>query len=44
MYRSPVKGAMHPEGKTCAIAVFSAEVDGRKIHMQAAVIPRQVLP
>jgi hypothetical protein len=38
------KRAMHPEGKTCATAVFDARVDGRKTHMQAAVTPRQVLP
>lgn len=38
------KGAMHPEGKTCATAVFDAEVDGKRTRMLAAVAPRQVLP
>ena len=40
------KGAMHPEGKTCATAVFDAEVDGKRTRMLmlAAVAPREVLP
>ena len=38
------KGAMHPEGKTCATAVFDAEVDGKRTRMLAAIAPRQVLP
>ena len=38
------KGAIHPEGKTCATAVFDAEVDGKRTQMLAAVAPRQVLP
>ena len=38
------KGAMHPEGNTCATAVFDVEVDGKRTRMLAAVAPRQVLP
>ena len=38
------KGAMHPEVKTCATAMFDAEVDVKRTRMLAAVAPRQVLP
>ena len=37
-------GALSKSGKNCPTAIFSAEIEGKKTIMTAAVVPRQELP